>query len=216
MELPAGTQVKLAEAAVKGKIRRFFPWQWGMDYDIIGRGSSQGLFDEQLRVRSLLRGQSETEWVIVSTGLFMSFLFLPAFGTVDIEAKTVRALGSWENRITLTTPADIGRVAAELVLDPKDVKSEVVYTAGDTLSYGQVAELVDSYFGVKFTRELWDLDTLKKQLAEDPDNTMIKYRETFAHGKGVAWDVDGTVNAQRGIAMTDVRMYMEVMGFAVA
>ncbi|KZZ91802.1 NmrA family protein [Moelleriella libera RCEF 2490] len=222
MELPSGTQTKLAEAALQARVRRFFPWQFGMDYDAIGHGSSQDLFDEQLRVRSMLRGQQdkdtqqETEWVIVSTGLFMSFLFVAAFGIVDLEARVVRGLGSWGNRITVTTPEDIGRVTAEIVLDPQDVRNQVVYTAGDTVSYGDLADVLDEVVVAaaaaegtdRFSRELWDRETLREQLRREPDNPLVKYRDTFAQGKGVAWDVAGTVNAQRGMPMTDVRRYL--------
>lgn len=208
MGLPPGTQVKLLEAVVEAQVKRYFPWQFGMDYDLIGEGSSQDLFDEQLEVRKQLRAQSAVDWAIVSTGLFMSFLFLADFGVVDLGEKTVRALGSWENRITLTTPEDIGRLTAEVVLDPRGVKSQVVYTAGDTISYGALADLLDEHFGVEFRRELWDLDELRRQMDEDP-SPMVKYRDTFAQGKGVAWDKETTVNAQRGIEVTDVKTYLK-------
>lgn len=207
MALPAGTQTKLATAALRAGIPRYFPWQFGMDYDRIGAGSSQDLFDEQLAVRRLLRAQSATGWVIVSTGLFMSFLFLAAFGVVDLERRVVRGLGSWANRITLTTPTDIGRVTADVVLDPRGVEDEVVFVAGDTLEYGQVADLVDGHFGERFARELWDLEVLGAQMREDP-TVMVKYRETFAHGVGVAWGMEETVNWKRGIGMTDAKTYL--------
>ncbi|UKZ77089.1 hypothetical protein TrVFT333_004807 [Trichoderma virens FT-333] len=183
MGLPSGTQTKLSQAALEAKVR-WFPWQFGMDYDAIGLGSSQDLFDEQLGVRAMLRAQDATEWIIVSTGLFMSFLFVPEFGIVDFSTKTVRGLGSWDNSITLTTPVDIGRATAEVVLDPQGVKNQCVYVAGDTLTYAQVGDLLDERFGVQFRRELWDLDELAKQMREDPDNTMVKYRDTFAQGRG--------------------------------
>ncbi|CAM1505136.1 Fc.00g107730.m01.CDS01 [Cosmosporella sp. VM-42] len=210
MGLPAGTQTKISQAVLEGNVKRYFPWQFGMDYDVIGEGSSQDLFDEQLEVRKTLRSQDKMEWVIVSTGLFMSFLFLADFGVVDFGTRTVRALGSWDNRITLTTPEDIGRVTADVVLDARDIKNEVVYTAGDTVSYQALADLLDRHFKTEFRRELWDLAELKSQLEEDP-NTMVKYRDTFAHGKGVAWDKERTVNAQRGIKVTDVPSYLERM-----
>ncbi|KAM0427588.1 hypothetical protein ACHAPT_007549 [Fusarium lateritium] len=210
MGLPPGTQVKLLEAVVEAKVKRYFPWQFGMDYDVIGEGSSQDLFDEQLEVRKGLRAQSEVDWTIVSTGLFMSFLFLEGFGVVDFGRRTVRALGSWDNTITVTTPRDIGRVTAEVVLDPRKIQSQVVYTAGDTISYKALADLLETRLGVKFRRELWDLDELKRQMDEDP-STMVKYRDTFAQGRGVAWDKDKTVNAERGIEMTDVEHYLETL-----
>ncbi|KAJ3499285.1 hypothetical protein NLG97_g456 [Lecanicillium saksenae] len=207
MELPSGTQTKLAHAAIRGRVKRYFPWQFGMDYDKIGEGSSQDLFDEQLSVRRLLREQSSMEWVIVSTGLFMSFLFLAAFGVVDLNQRVVRGLGSWENRITLTTPEDIGRVTADVMLDPRGIKSQVVFVAGDTLSYEGVGQLMDTHYGSKFKRELWDLNTLAEQLRQDP-NVMVKYRETFAHGIGVAWGLEETVNHERGIQMTNAKAYL--------
>ncbi|KAM0345781.1 hypothetical protein ACHAPU_006134 [Fusarium lateritium] len=208
MGLPSGTQVKLLEAVLRAKVKRYFPWQFGMDYDIIGQGSSQDLFDEQLEVRKRLRAQSEVDWTIVSTGLFMSFLFLADFGVVDFGNKTARALGSWENRITVTTPADIGRVTADVVLDPRGISKQVVYTAGDTISYDALASLLDEHFQTKFKRELWGAEELKRQMEQDP-STMVKYRDTFAQGRGVAWDKDGTVNSERGIEMTDVKRYLE-------
>lgn len=166
------------------------------------------MFDEQLAVRKLLRGQDETDWVIVSTGLFMSFLFLVPFGVVDVGRKTVRALGSWDNRITVTTPPDIGRITADVILDPQDVNSGVVFTAGDTISYVQLAGMLDDAFRTKFTRELWDLEELRRQMDEDP-NMMVKYRSVFARGVGVAWDMENTVNHQRGIKVTDVKAYLQ-------
>ncbi|KEY72461.1 hypothetical protein S7711_05136 [Stachybotrys chartarum IBT 7711] len=208
MGLPPGTQKKLTEAVLEAKVARYFPWQYGMDYDEIGQGSSQDLFDEQLEVRKLLRDQTATNWVIVSTGLFMSFLFLPAFGVVDLEKRVVRALGGWDNSITLTTPRDIGRVTADVVLDPRGISHQVVYTAGDTVSYEEVAEILDGHFDAQFTRELWDQHTLRQQMKEDP-STMVKYRDTFAQGRGVAWSMDKTINHQRGIAMTDLRAYLK-------
>ncbi|KAL6867033.1 hypothetical protein J3F83DRAFT_104150 [Trichoderma novae-zelandiae] len=210
MGLPAGTQTKLCRAALEARVR-YFPWQFGMDYDAIGLGSSQDLFDEQLGVRAMLRSQDASDWVIVSTGLFMSFLFVPEFGVVDLAAKTVRALGSWANRITLTTPDDIGRATAELVLDPQGLRNQCVFVAGDTLTYQQVADLVDERFGTKFRRELWDVEELARQMREDPSNSHVKYRHTFAQGRGVAWGQDKTLNLARGMQMTDVKAYLAAM-----
>lgn len=36
-----GTQLKLARAALASGIRRCFPWQFGVDDDVLGRGSPQ-------------------------------------------------------------------------------------------------------------------------------------------------------------------------------
>lgn len=217
MGLPSGTQEKIARAVLAAGVRRYFPWQFGMDYDVIGAGSSQDLFDEQLAVRALLRenssdgkgGEGKTRWTIVSTGVFMSFLVEPAFGIVDLAGRTVHALGSWDTRITATTPADIGTVTADVVVrdDPED--DGVVYTAGDTVSYAELADKVDARFGGSpFTRVLWDGPALAQQLRDSPGDAIVKYRDTFAQGVGVAWDVQRTVNHKRGIPMCNVETYL--------
>ncbi|OCB14478.1 2'-hydroxyisoflavone reductase [Mycolicibacterium porcinum] len=183
-------------------VSRFFPWQFGVDYDEIGRGSAQPLFDEQLDVRDLLRNQDTTEWVIVSTGMFTSFLFEPEFGVVDLPANTVHALGSWDNRVTLTTPEDIGVLTADIVFAEPRFRDTVVYLAGDTISYRELAEIVDRVRGTVCTRILWTTDYLADQLRQHPEDTMSKYRAVFARTKGVAWPKDQAYNVVRGISTT--------------
>ncbi|KAI1306307.1 hypothetical protein F5Y03DRAFT_354271 [Xylaria venustula] len=208
---PPGTQLRVARAVLRAGVSRYFPWQWGIDYDVIGAGSAQDLFDEQLEVRSLLRAQSKVDWVIVSTGLFVSFIFLPEFGLFDSETRTLRALGSWDTRLSVTTPRDIGRVAAEIVFEPREISKQVVFVAGDTVSYGDVADLVQRRFGGQWKRELWDISVLRQRLEANPDDGMVKYQNVFGAGRGVAWDMADTVNAQRGIKMTTVEGYLEEM-----
>lgn len=198
----AGMQLKLAHAVVDAGVRRFVPWQFGADYDVIGRGSPQDLFDEQLDVRDLLRSQSRTEWVIVSTGMFTSFLFEPSFGLVDLPGRTVHALGGWDTAVTVTTPQDIGALTARILFTAPRIVDEVVYVAGDTITYGDLADLVDDVLGVRVERVLWSVPHLVEALERDPDDSMKKYRAVFAQGRGVAWDVDDTFNGRHRIATT--------------
>jgi NAD(P)-dependent dehydrogenase (short-subunit alcohol dehydrogenase family) len=203
----SGTQVKLARAALQSDVKRYVPWQFGVDYDVIGRGSPQDLFDEQLDVRDLLRGQSRVQWLIISTGMFTSFLFEPVFGVVDLAQNTVRALGRWETAVTVTTPEDIGRLVAVVLFDPALV-NQVVYVAGDTLSYGQLADTVDRLLKRKVERVEWTVPALLADLAAAPDDQMRKYRAVFADGKGVAWDKVDSYNAGRGIETTTVAQWI--------
>lgn len=204
-----GLQLKLARAVLDAGVKRYFPWQFGVDYDVIGRGSAQDLFDEQLDVRDLLQSQDRTEWIIVSTGMFTSFLFEPSFGVVDLAQNTVHALGSWDTAVTVTTPEDIGVLAAEICFAEPRIANRVVYTAGDTVTYGQLADIVDSVLGRKVRRVEWSVPELKDELAKDPADAIKKYRVVFAEGKGVSWDMDKTFNAQRGIAVMGVERWAE-------
>ena len=204
-----GLQLKLARAVLDAAVRRYIPWQFGVDYDVIGRGSAQDLFDEQLDVRDLLRSQDRTEWVIISTGMFTSFLFEPSFGVVDLARNTIHALGSWDTAVTVTTPEDIGALTAAIVFAEPRIANRVVYTAGDTITYARLADVVDSVVGVKVTRVAWSVPELRKELAEDPDDALKKYRVVFAEGRGVAWPLEQTFNAQHGLAVADVKHWAQ-------
>ena len=217
----AGTQLKLARAVLEAGVKHYYPWQFGVDYDIIGPDAGDGLFREQCEVRHLLRAQEATKWTIVSTGMFTSFLFESFFGIVDRADEgtgkevVVRALGDWENEVTVTTPEDIGRVVADLVF--REERTGVAFTAGDTVSYQQVADLVEQRMGSeKVRRERWDLDYLRKDSEKDPENVIKKYRVVFAEGRGVSWRKEVTVNEYRGIATTDVKTFLTSRGTIVS
>ncbi|OLN85667.1 Isoflavone reductase P3-like protein 2 [Colletotrichum chlorophyti] len=212
---PAGTQRRICEAALLAKVHRFIPWQFGVDYDIIGRGSPQVLFDEQLDVRDILRAQDDTEWVIISTGLFMSFLFVREFGVIDFEERTIRALGGWDVEVTLTGPDDIAKMTAEVLFDPRDIPGagkNVVYISGDTVSYGRVADLVEKRFPrVEFKREIWPMELLQDNLRKDPGDTWNKYRGIFGAGKGISWPMEKTLNHERDIDLEDLETFLNRM-----
>lgn len=204
-----GTQRKITSAVLKAGVNRYVPWQFGVDYDVVGRGSGQPVFDEQSDVRDMLRNQSTTQWIIVSTGIFTSFLFERAFGLVDLQSAKVRALGSWDNRLTVTASEDIGRLTACILAHKPPIQNEVVYVAGDTFSYAQLAERMEHYLGRPVTRELWDMDWLCAEVAAHPDDGIRKYRLAFARDTGVAWDKKQTFNALQGIKVTDVMTWLK-------
>lgn len=198
------TPIKLARAALKAGIPRYFPWQFGADFDAIGRGSPQDIFDAQIDVRDLLRSQHQTEWVIISTGIFMSYLFEPDFGVVDLKNDAVHALGSLDNTMTLTTPDDIGMLTAAIVFATPRIRNEIVYIAGDTVTYSEVADKLQAALGRPFSRSEWSEQYLMDKLARDPQDMMSKYRAVFAQGRGVAWSKEKTFNERHNIPVTNV------------
>lgn len=204
-----GTQRKITAAILEAGVERYVPWQFGVDYDVVGRGSGQEVFDEQSDVRDMLRGQSVTHWIVISTGMFTSFLFEPAFGVVDLEGGRVHALGSWDNRLTVTTPEDIGRLTAAILAHEPHIRDEVVYVAGDTFSYTQLADMVERHLGRGVERILWDMERLRSEIVAHPDDGMRKYHLAFARDTGVAWNKERTFNAAHGIAVTDVPAWLD-------
>lgn len=206
-----GTQMRITRAALQAGVRRYLPWQFGVDYDAIGYGSGQPVWDEQLDVRATLRAQNSTHWLIVSTGMFTSFLFEPAFGVVDLTEGKVRALGDWDYRLTLTTPEDIGRCTAEIFFTEPEINDQVVFIAGDTLSYRELRQQLEQVTGRRFEAELLDQDSLRDHLVQNPGDLTGAYRLAFARPDGVAWDAADTFNAQRGLptTTTTVRAWLQ-------
>ena len=85
----------------------------------------------------------------------------------------------------------------------------MVYVAGDTFSYAQLAEMVEAHLGRKVERVLWDLEKLRSEVQAHPDDGMRKYRLAFARDTGVAWDKDRTFNAIHGIEAIDVPSWLD-------
>ncbi|MFZ4833523.1 aromatic alcohol reductase [Rouxiella sp. Mn2063] len=205
----SGTQIKITQAVLEARVKRYVPWQFGVDYDLVGKGSGQTTWDEQLDVRAMLRGQNSTEWVIVSTGMFTSYLFDPAFGIVNFSDNSVNALGAWDNAVTLTTPDDIGVLTREILLVQPRLVNQVVYTAGETITYQQLADLLDKVLGKKVKRIAWSLAKLSQDLANSPEDIVAKYRVAFAKGKGVSWPMEQSFNVQHNIPLTNVEQWLQ-------
>lgn len=203
-----GTQLKITTAALEADIEHYIPWQFGVDYDIVGHGSGQEVFDEQADVRALLRSQSRVKWTIVSTGMFTSFVFLSAFGLVDLQEGKVHALGDWSYRLTVTTPEDIGRMAALIALNHRRYSDQVVFLSGDTFTYAELADTVERVLGRPIERVLLSERELKAEVDAHRDDTMRKYRLGFARNDGVAWPETGTFNHHMRLAMVDLPTWL--------
>ncbi|KAH7083060.1 hypothetical protein BKA63DRAFT_433830, partial [Paraphoma chrysanthemicola] len=199
----------------------FFPWQWGVDYDVTGDGQGlMPLFGAQRDVRNLLRREADAagvKWTVLSTGIFMSFLFEAFWGIVDqsnsaagIESEngtvTVHALRDWEHKVTVTDVNDIARVLARIISGDVDADNKILYTAGETVSYTDLADIVERVGGKKVRREVWDLDELEEEVRRDPEDGIKKYRLVFAR-EGVWWDKKFTVNEVLGMEMLGVEEY---------
>lgn len=205
-----GVQLHIARAVLEAKVEWYIPWQFGVDYDKIGRGSSQPLFDEQLDVRDLLRGQSSTKWTIISTGIFTLFLFDPAFGVVSLDdathEATVRALGGWDNRVTLTSVEDIGKCTAAIACDTRD--KGVVYTAGSDVSFDGLADALERR-GWKVQREVVTVSELEKARKDRPDDLGPRYQLIWARNIGVSWKMEETYNSRHNLDMEDIDRWIE-------
>lgn len=207
----AGTQIKITRAVLEAGVSRYFPWQFGVNYDVVGKGSGQPVWDEQYDVRTLLREQNTTQWVIVSTGMFTSFLFEPAFDVVNLSENTINALGGWNTQVTVTSPADIGRLTTEIYLHQPRIINEVIFVAGETTSYRKLAETVERVTNQTFAKDVLTLPTLLDELRLNPGDPMLRYRAAFARGDGMWWPMINTWNVQNNIPTQDIESWLKTV-----
>ena len=81
------------------------------------------------------------------------------FGVVDLYNAVVYALGSLENQVTVTTVGDIGRIRAEIVLCEESetlFADWPIFVGGDTVSYEDVARIVESSVQNPVKRNVFD------------------------------------------------------------
>ncbi|MET8722124.1 Rossmann-fold NAD(P)-binding domain-containing protein [Streptomyces misionensis] len=109
----------------------------------------------------------------------------------------------------MTTPEGIGVLTTDILFAEPRIRNEIVYLAGDTITYGELAETLETVLERPFRRAVWTVPALLDELAADPDNMTRKYRAVFARGRGVAWAKDDTYNARHAIPVTDLRQWVK-------
>ncbi len=120
-------------------------------------------------------------------------LFEPDFDVVNLSNRTLHALGSWDTQVTVTSPTDIGRLTTAIYLHQPRIVNEVVFVAGETTSYRQLADTVERVTQQTFSKAVHTLPALLEQLRTDPDDAMLRYRAAFARGMacGGRWATPG-------------------------
>lgn len=144
----------------------------------------------------------------MSTGIFMSFLFEQFWGVIDRKGgrSTVRALRNWEHDVTVTDVSDIGRILSRVVAGDVEAENPVIYAAGDTVTYKELADIIERVIGEPVEREVWSVSYLKTELAKDPIDQIKRYRPVFTRD-GVCWDKSRTVNHKLGMSVIGIDEY---------
>ncbi len=112
-------------------------------------------------------------------------------------------------QVTVTSPADIGRLTTEIYLHQPRITNEVVFVAGETTSYAKLAETVERVTQQTFTRGVLTLPNLQEQLRLHPHDPMLRYRVAFARGDGMWWPMSDTWNAQHHLPTQDIAAWLK-------
>ena len=119
---------------------------------------------------------------------------------------TVRSLKSWVRSVPVTDVSDIGRVLKRILDGHAEAANTVLYIAGDTITYGQLVDIMERVSGREVLRKVWSLDHLQNQLERNPGDLVNRYRVALA-GEGVYWPMEKTVNHRLGMKMMGVEPY---------
>ena len=111
--------------------------------------------------------------------------------------------------MTVTSPADIGRLTTAIYLHQPRIVNEVTFVAGETTSYRQLADTVERVTQQTFSKAVHTLPALLDQLRTDPDNAMLRYRAAFARGDGVWWPMGDTWNARHQLPTQDIAGWLQ-------
>lgn len=111
-------------------------------------------------------------------------------------------------QVTVTSPADIGRLTTEIYLHQPRITNEVVFVA-ETTSYAKLAETVERVTQQTFTRGVLTLPDLQEQLRLHPHDPMLRYRVAFARGDGMWWPMSDTRNAQHHLPTQDIAAWLK-------
>lgn len=99
-------------------------------------------------------------------------------------------------------------LTTEILLAEPRIVDQVIYVAGDTISYGRLARVVERVTGCEFEKTERTLDKLHVDLAAAPDDVMTRYRAAFALGDGMWWDKASTYNERERLDTVDVEGYL--------
>lgn len=206
-----GLQARVVRLILDAKVARYIPWQFGVDYDVLSQGPLREIVEEQVQVRTLLRSQNHTSWIIVSSGIFMSDLMNhEGLGLMISRNNKFRALGSWDTHITTTDMWDVASITALILMERPEVKNEVCLIAGDTLSYSQIVSAYETvYRHCKIEKEIWSREYLQDRLVAKPGNELRRQRCIYASNVGIAWSKADSWIGQRGIHVKTLRQYFE-------
>ncbi|STS10573.1 Uncharacterised protein [Ewingella americana] len=110
--------------------------------------------------------------------------------------------------LTLTTPEDIGLLTAAIFFHQPTLANQVVYIAGDTVTYRQITEILSEHYGREFVLQVEEIASLRAKTQATPEDVSAAYSLAFARADGVSWDKAQTFNARHGIVVTDVKGWL--------
>ena len=178
-------QLPLVEAAKAAGVRHFIPSEFGVDTEAT---PIDGLWGPFLRERRAVQQAVKTaglDYSLLYVGLFTEFLVGYTIAGVDLQRGVVAAPGSWQARVNSTTLDETAWLVAAAVVDPQ-ARNAALYT-GETVTYQQVADLVDAARGKPVERRIRSVEEAQKAVQDNTNDFAARLVGVLADGRGAWW-----------------------------
>jgi len=169
-------QLNLLTAAIKAKVRRFLPSEFGNDMKT--SGYLEPLFSQKKPIVDAVEkaaAEGKIEYTLVVTGMFTE-IFLGTLGTfhhvVDLQEKRLNIPGGEDVKLSHTSVHDVGTLLPLVLLRPES-KNQTVTLVGETVSYRQLGDIVHSLTGHKFHHNITPLKELQAQFDANPNKFAV-------------------------------------------
>lgn len=196
-------QRKLARTVLAAGVERYFPRQFGVDYDVIGWGNAQDLFDEQLDVGDFCACRSGPSGSLSPPGYLRASCL--SCRSASCTWSKIRCT-LWEagkrchrDDARRRRNADSG----DCCHPTQNCKSGGLHgrryrnLRGSSRHPGSGSPAAGAQGGM-------DGRPFARGAGTRPEDSLRKYRVVFAEGKGVAWPMEQTFNAARQISVVGV------------
>lgn len=188
------SQIPLIEAARAAGVKHFVPSEFGFELTKVPPASSLAVvFDAKLAVQKALF-DSGLDWTVVLVGAFAEFILTTPVYSLDLEAFTFSAAGSYSSLMSVTSLVDLSYLIANAVVDPQ-ARNRVVY-AGEQLSFDDIASTVEKVYGRPLRRSVVTAAEADARIRADPGDIPARFTSYVASQQGTSWPVEQTYAPQ--------------------
>ncbi|KAL1959241.1 hypothetical protein VTO42DRAFT_2747 [Malbranchea cinnamomea] len=185
--------VKLADQSPS--VKWFFPSEYGTDIEYGPRSAHERPHQQKLKVRAALKDVKDLSYTYVVTGPFADTYLLPTApagpnggGAFNVKEKKANLLGDGNDKLSLTTMADVGRLVVAALLHPEQSRNRALKVNSFTTTPAEIlAEFERQTGGDKWSVTYTSLEQLKS-LEKDawatgsPAATVLTLRRIWTEG----------------------------------
>lgn len=190
-------QLPLVEAAKAAGVRHFIPSEFGVDTEATPVDGMWGPFlKPKIAVQKALK-EAGMDYTLLFVGLFTEFFVLYPIAGVDLQNGAIAAPGSWETKVSTTSLEEAGWLTAVAVVEPR-ARNARLYS-GDTVTYKQLADMLDTARGKPLQRSIRTAADAKAEVDKDPNDLSLfpaRLVCTLIDGKGTWWPASRNYSVQ--------------------